>query len=153
VCADVSEYQYYEFQAIDRPLTKHELDGVRALSSRARISATHFVNEYHYGNFRGEERKLMEQLYDAHLYFAMPRLPQPQPTIRSRPVAVVLRRLGQEPVHRQTLLPSPPDQPVDQQPARRLEPVGAADECGATMTGYGWAPHRPHTGQCGSSPG
>lgn len=65
----MSEYQYYEFQAIDRPLTKDELDGVRALSSRARISATHFVNEYHYGNFRGDERKLMEQLYDAHLHF------------------------------------------------------------------------------------
>ncbi|MER5432846.1 hypothetical protein [Streptomyces sp. NPDC002588] len=66
----MSEYQYYEFQAIERPLTKDELEGVRALSSRARISATHFVNEYHYGNFRGDERKLMEQVYDAHLYFA-----------------------------------------------------------------------------------
>lgn len=66
----MSEYQYYEFQAIDRPLTKDELKGVRALSSRARISATRFVNEYRYGNFRGDERKLMEQLYDAHLYFA-----------------------------------------------------------------------------------
>lgn len=66
----MSEYQYYEFQAIDRPLTKDELEGVRALSSRARISATHFVNEYQYGNFRGDEHKLMEQLYDAHLYFA-----------------------------------------------------------------------------------
>ncbi|QFQ99428.1 hypothetical protein F9278_28425 [Streptomyces phaeolivaceus] len=66
----MSEYQYYEFQAIDRPLAKDELEGVRALSSRARISATHFVNEYHYGNFRGDERKLMEQVYDAHLHFA-----------------------------------------------------------------------------------
>lgn len=66
----MSEYQYYEFQAIDRPLTKDELKQVRALSSRARISATHFLNEYHYGNFRGDERRLMEQLYDAHLYFA-----------------------------------------------------------------------------------
>ncbi|MCX4590269.1 hypothetical protein OG819_10990 [Streptomyces sp. NBC_01549] len=66
----MSEYQYYEFQAIDRPLTKDELERVRALSSRARISATHFVNEYHYGSFRGDERKLMEQVYDAHLYFA-----------------------------------------------------------------------------------
>lgn len=66
----MSEYQYYEFQAIDRSLTKDELEQVRALSSRARISATHFVNEYHYGDFRGDERKLVEQLYDAHLYFA-----------------------------------------------------------------------------------
>lgn len=66
----MSEYQYYEFQAIDRPLTKDELEQVRALSSRAQISATHFVNEYHYGDFRGDEHKLMEQLYDVHLYFA-----------------------------------------------------------------------------------
>lgn len=66
----MSEYQYYEFQAIERPLTKDELEQVRALSSRATISATHFVNEYHYGDFRGDERRLMEQLYDAHLYFA-----------------------------------------------------------------------------------
>ncbi|WP_433399555.1 hypothetical protein [Streptomyces sp. CA-146814] len=66
----MSEYQYYEFQAIDRPLTKDELEQVRGLSGRATISATHFVNEYHYGDFRGDERKLMEQLYDAHLYFA-----------------------------------------------------------------------------------
>ncbi len=70
VCTNVSEYQYYEFQAVDRPLTKDELERVRALSSRARISATHFVNEYDYGDFRGDERKLMEQVYDAHLYFA-----------------------------------------------------------------------------------
>ncbi len=61
---------HYEFQAIDRPLTKDELEQVRGLSSRATISATHFVNEYHYGDFRGDERKLLEQLYDAHLYFA-----------------------------------------------------------------------------------
>ncbi|CAG6392302.1 hypothetical protein NMG29_25700 [Streptomyces cocklensis] len=66
----MSEYQYYEFQAVDRPLTTDELQQVRALSSRARISTTHFVNEYHYGDFRGDGRKLMEQLYDAHLYFA-----------------------------------------------------------------------------------
>ncbi|MFG2561954.1 hypothetical protein [Streptomyces sp. NPDC048496] len=51
-------------------MTKDELEEVRALSSRAGISATHFVNEYHYGSFRGDERELMEQLYDAHLYFA-----------------------------------------------------------------------------------
>jgi hypothetical protein len=66
----VSEYQYYEFQAVDRPLTEDELAQVRGLSSRARISATHFVNEYHWGDFRGDVRKLMEQLYDAHLYWA-----------------------------------------------------------------------------------
>jgi hypothetical protein len=32
----MSEYQYYAFQAIDRPLTKAEMAAARALSTRAR---------------------------------------------------------------------------------------------------------------------
>jgi hypothetical protein len=43
---------------------------VRALSTRAEITATRFVNEYHWGDFRGDTTKLVEQLYDAHLYYA-----------------------------------------------------------------------------------
>ena len=34
----MSEYQYYEFQAIDRPLTKPEMAELRALTSRATIT-------------------------------------------------------------------------------------------------------------------
>ena len=30
----MSEYQYYEFQAIDRPLSQAEMAAVRALSTR-----------------------------------------------------------------------------------------------------------------------
>lgn len=30
----MSEYQYYEFQAIDRPLTEREMRELRAISSR-----------------------------------------------------------------------------------------------------------------------
>jgi len=33
----VSEYQYYEFQSIDRPLSAAEQRALRALSSRAAI--------------------------------------------------------------------------------------------------------------------
>jgi hypothetical protein len=44
----VSEYQYYEFLAIDRPLDEDERAEVRSLSTRARITATSFVNEYHW---------------------------------------------------------------------------------------------------------
>lgn len=36
----MSEYQYYEFLAIDRPLDKAAQNELRALSSRARITAT-----------------------------------------------------------------------------------------------------------------
>ena len=66
----MSEYQYYEFLAIDRPLDKAEQAEVRSLSSRARITATSFVNEYHWSDFRGDPSRLMERYYDAHLYVA-----------------------------------------------------------------------------------
>lgn len=66
----MSEYQYYEFLAIDRPLDAAEQAEVRSLSTRARITATSFVNEYHWGNFRGNPYRLMERYYDAHLYVA-----------------------------------------------------------------------------------
>jgi len=64
----MSEYQYYEFLAVDRPLDERQQAEVRALSTRARITATSFTNEYHWGNFRGDPRKMMERYYDAHLY-------------------------------------------------------------------------------------
>ncbi|MEU4375160.1 hypothetical protein [Pseudonocardia alni] len=66
----MSEYQYYEFLAMDRPLDEREQAEVRALSTRAQISATSFTNEYHWGDFRGDPLRLMERYYDAHLYFA-----------------------------------------------------------------------------------
>ncbi|WP_033293627.1 hypothetical protein [Amycolatopsis jejuensis] len=66
----MSEYQYYEFLAIDRPLDDGEQAAVRSLSTRARISSTSFVNEYHWGDFKGDPRRLMERYYDAHLYVA-----------------------------------------------------------------------------------
>lgn len=66
----VSEYQYYEFLAVDRPLDGRQLDEVRALSTRARISPTSFVNTYEWGDFRGNPRVLMEKYFDAFLYLA-----------------------------------------------------------------------------------
>jgi len=66
----VSEYQYYEFQAIDRPLTRAQMAALRACSSRATITPTRFVNSYSYGRFKGNERKWMERYFDAFLYQA-----------------------------------------------------------------------------------
>ncbi|AXG81288.1 hypothetical protein [Streptomyces paludis] len=66
----MSEYQYYEFLAIDRPLSAREREQVRALSSRAEITSTSFRNEYHCGDFRGDPTQLTEAFYDAHLYYA-----------------------------------------------------------------------------------
>jgi hypothetical protein len=64
----VSEYQYYEFTAVDRPLTPREQAELRSLSTRADITATSFVNTYEWGNFKGDPRQLMERYFDAHLY-------------------------------------------------------------------------------------
>ena len=66
----MSEYQYYEFQAVDRPLTTGEQDALRNLSSRARITATTFVNSYEWGDFKGDPSALMKQMFDLHLYLA-----------------------------------------------------------------------------------
>jgi hypothetical protein len=66
----MSEYQYYEFLAVDRPLTEQQQRELRELSTRARITATSFVNEYHWGDFRGNPRILVERYFDAFLYLA-----------------------------------------------------------------------------------
>ncbi len=66
----MSEYQYYEFQAIDRPLTEADRQALRALSTRARITATSFTNSYEWGDFKGDPARLMESWFDLHLYLA-----------------------------------------------------------------------------------
>lgn len=66
----MSEYQYYEFQAIDRPLGDAERKALRAISSRARITATSFTNHYEWGDLKGDPKKLVEQYFDLHLYLA-----------------------------------------------------------------------------------
>jgi hypothetical protein len=66
----MSQYQYYEFQAIDRPLDKAAQAALRSVSSRAQITPTSFTNEYNWGDFRGDARQFMEQWFDLHLYLA-----------------------------------------------------------------------------------
>src|SRR5258708_979675 len=64
----MSEYQYYEFKAVDRPLTAEQMSELRALSTRATITSRSFANTYNYGDFRGDPRRLMESYFDAHVY-------------------------------------------------------------------------------------
>lgn len=66
----MSEYQYYEFQAMDRPLGAGDREVLRNLSTRARITATSFTNSYEWGDFKGDPAKLMERWFDLHLYLA-----------------------------------------------------------------------------------
>jgi hypothetical protein len=68
--AHVSEFLYYEFRAVDRPLAHPEIRQLRALSTRAEITATSFVNTYEWGDFKGDPNILMEKYFDAFVYTA-----------------------------------------------------------------------------------
>jgi hypothetical protein len=66
----MSEYQYYEFQAIDRPLTERQIRELRRYSTRASITSTRFVNHYEWGDFKGDPSDWMAKYFDAFLYVA-----------------------------------------------------------------------------------
>jgi hypothetical protein len=66
----MSEYQYYEFRSIDRPLDRDQMDELRQLSTRAEITSSSFTNTYNYGNFRGRPEKLIDRYFDAFVYVA-----------------------------------------------------------------------------------
>jgi hypothetical protein len=66
----LSEYQYYQFQSIDRPLTDRQMGELRAISTRADITPTSFVNVYHWGDLKARPLELMKKYFDAHLYVA-----------------------------------------------------------------------------------
>jgi hypothetical protein len=66
----MSEYQYYDFRAIDRPLTSAQRAELGRISTRAEISSTKFTNFYTFGEFRGHPVALVERYFDAFLYLA-----------------------------------------------------------------------------------
>ena len=66
----MSEYQYYEFAAIDRPLTAVEMAQLRKVSTRGQISASSFVNHYEWGGLKADPAKWMRCYFDAFVYTA-----------------------------------------------------------------------------------
>lgn len=67
----MSEYQYYEFQAIDRPLTEEEQQAVARLSSRVAPHPRRAVFTYSFGgSLRRRPEDLVAEYYDAMLYLA-----------------------------------------------------------------------------------
>lgn len=66
----MSEYQYYEFQAVDRRLGEKEIRELRSYSTRASITPTSFINEYSFGDFKGNADAWMEKYFDGYLYLA-----------------------------------------------------------------------------------
>jgi len=66
----VSEYQYYDFRAIDRALTKAEMAELRSVSTRAVITSASFTNHYEWGDLKADPLKLLEKYFDTFLYVA-----------------------------------------------------------------------------------
>lgn len=62
------EYQYYEFQTLDRRLTHEEQSDLRRLSSRAIVTPNHAIYTYSYGDFRADPEEILAQYFDALLY-------------------------------------------------------------------------------------
>lgn len=65
----MSEFQYFEFQAIDKPLDEKAMRELRKITSRAEITPHALVNTYHWGDFKGNPLHLMEDYFDAHLHY------------------------------------------------------------------------------------
>mgnify|MGYP001814456505 CR=1 FL=1 len=66
----MSEYQYYEFQAIDRPLTESEQQAVAQLSSRVYTHPRRAVFTYSLSDFPARAEEILANYYDAMLYLA-----------------------------------------------------------------------------------
>jgi len=67
----MSEYQYYEWLALDRPLDKKQLAEVEQLSSHMeQVSPTQAVVTYSWGNFKHNPLNVLARYFDAFLYAA-----------------------------------------------------------------------------------
>ena len=66
----MSEFQYYEFRTVDRQLTPKEMEEVRKLSSRARVSRDRAIFIYNFGDFRGNSDEVLSKYFDAFLYIS-----------------------------------------------------------------------------------
>jgi hypothetical protein len=65
----MSEFQYYEFVAVDRPLSLAVQRKLRVITSRATISAHRLVKTYDWGDFKGDPHALVTQHVDAFLCY------------------------------------------------------------------------------------
>jgi hypothetical protein len=66
----MSEYQYYEFRTIDRPLSETEIEALGSISTRAEITSTSFTNHYEWGDLKVDPLRLLEKYFDAFVYVA-----------------------------------------------------------------------------------
>jgi len=66
----MSEYQYYEWQRLESPLSLAEQNAVDALSSHIEVSSMQASVSYNWGDFKHNPIKILAKYFDAYLYFA-----------------------------------------------------------------------------------
>ncbi|MGL4476291.1 MAG: hypothetical protein ACRCT7_17855 [Shewanella sp.] len=66
----MSEYQYYKFERLDGYLDAKARQALRAISSRAEISATSFQVYYTYSDLKADPFKLLLKYFDIGFYYA-----------------------------------------------------------------------------------
>lgn len=66
----MSEYQYYKFERLDGYLDTKTRQALRAISSRAEISATSFQVFYTYSDLKAPPAELMLKYFDIGFYYA-----------------------------------------------------------------------------------
>lgn len=66
----MSEHQRYEFITLDGVLTVSQQRQLRAISSRAGITATSFENTYEWGDLKAQPLDLVRRYFDVGLHFA-----------------------------------------------------------------------------------
>jgi len=66
----MSEFQYHEWQAVDRVLTPEEQAAVNDLSSHIEVSSSRAVVTYHWSDFRHDPKQVLLKYFDAYFYLA-----------------------------------------------------------------------------------
>ncbi len=64
----MSEYQYYEWQALERPLTATEQAAVNGLSSHIDVTSSQAIVTYEWGDFKHDPIAVLAKYFDAHIY-------------------------------------------------------------------------------------
>lgn len=66
----MSEYQYHEWQTLERPLTAAEQKALNGLSSHIDVTSSQAIVTYEWGSFKQEPLEVLAKYFDAYLYTA-----------------------------------------------------------------------------------
>ena len=64
----MSEYQYYEWQTLEHPLSAAEQAAVSNLSSHIDVPSSQAIVTYEWGDFKHDPIQVLAKYFDAHLY-------------------------------------------------------------------------------------